>query len=71
MYSRQNRYDEAESLHLETLETRRRVLGESDPDSLRIPSTTSAVSRRFAATVNKHSTGSARPSIAGSPRPTG
>jgi tetratricopeptide (TPR) repeat protein len=34
LYDRQSRYAEAEPLHLETLETRKRVLGADDPDTL-------------------------------------
>ena len=34
LYWKQGRYDEAESLYLETVEIRRRVLGESHPDTL-------------------------------------
>jgi len=34
LYQGQGRYDEAESLHLQTLELRKRVLGEEHPDTL-------------------------------------
>ena len=34
LYTVQHRYDEAEPLHLETLETKKRVLGEGHPSTL-------------------------------------
>ena len=34
LYMDQGRYDEAEPLHVEALELRRRVLGEEHPDTL-------------------------------------
>ncbi|MCP4707218.1 MAG: tetratricopeptide repeat protein, partial [Planctomycetes bacterium] len=35
LYQKQERYDQAESLNIKTLEVRRRVLGEEHPDTLR------------------------------------